>query len=258
MRNLVLLACLAVAVLSGCAAGQVDTAADSGAERILVFGASGRSGRYIIEELKAENRNFRAVTSNVARAQENLGTEYQWVEADVRDPAALAAIMAGTTHIISALGATKFTGENGPEFVDYQGVRNVVDAAKAAGVRQLVLISASGVTNPDHPLNKLGNVMTWKLKGEDYLRSSGLPYTIVRPGGLKDTPAGEGAIVFRQGDDLPYTSKMSVTSRSDLALICIRALDEPGALNRTFEVFSDVSRSFDPAWTNLYGTLVAD
>jgi uncharacterized protein YbjT (DUF2867 family) len=232
--------------------------AGAGDEKIVVFGASGRSGRYIIRELAADGRTFVGVTSNSARARENVPGDYEWVEADVRDPAAVAAALRGATAVISALGATQFKGPNGPEFVDWEGVRNVVDAAKAAGVAQMVLISASGVTNPDHPLNKMGNVMTWKLKGEDYLRASGVPYTVIRPGGLTDTEPYQHAIVFRQGDNLPYGTKLSVTSRGDVARMCIAAIDDPAARNKTLEAFTDASLPYSTAWADGFAGLLSD
>ena len=240
------MAVLAAVVLAGFAALPEPSSAEAGSspggELILVFGASGRSGRYVIEELRSAGRSFRAVTSNVQRAREQLGSGYDWVEADVRDPQSLDAIFHGVSGVISALGATEFDGPNGPEFVDYQGVRNVVDAAIRNGARQMVLISAAGVTAPDHPLNRLGGVMTWKLKGEDYLRASGLAYTIVRPGGLLDTDTGQSLVVFRQGDNVPYSDPLSLTSRGDLARICIAALAEPEARFKTFEAFNDVTQ----------------
>lgn len=228
-------------LLSACTSGTVATMPRAGAspdELILVFGASGRTGRYIIRQLTAEGRSFRAVTSNVERARSQVGAEYPWVPGDVRDPQSLEPLFVGATTIISALGATEFKGPNGPEFVDYQGVKNIVDIAKRNKIRDVVMISAAGVTVPDHPLNRMGKVMTWKLKGEDYLRASGLPYTILRPGGLQDTNAGLMGITFYQGDKVAYNSKESVTSRGELAAICIATLDEPAARFKTLEVFN--------------------
>jgi uncharacterized protein YbjT (DUF2867 family) len=247
--------------LPGCAStsDSDNTFAAAAEERIVVFGASGKSGRYILRELQEQGRNFVAVTSNIKRARENVSADYQWVQADVRDPAQVQSALQDATQVISALGATQFKGDNSPEFVDFQGVANVVDGAVAVGAQQMVLISASGVTTDNHPLNKLGNVMDWKLKGENYLRASGLPYTIIRPGGLLDRDAGEFLVVFRQGDDLPYTSKLSVTTRGDLALICIAALDIPAARNKTFEVFDDrTTPAEQPDWDAEFAALVAD
>jgi uncharacterized protein YbjT (DUF2867 family) len=87
------------------------------------------------------------------------------------------------------------------------------------------------VTHPDHPLNAFGQVLTWKLKGEDALRGSGLNYTIVCPGGLRDEPGGRYRLRFDQGDRMT-----GMISREDVAEICIQALDEPAARNLTFEV----------------------
>jgi len=103
--------------------------------------------------------------------------------------------------VVSAIGARGAKGPDRPEMIDYQGVANLAAAAAQAGIRHFVLVSSMGTTQADHPLNKLfGNVMIWKAKGEQALRDSGVPYTIVRPGGLVNEPAGQGRIQLVQGD----------------------------------------------------------
>ena len=81
----VLIVAIAIPLLSSCATG--ESAAQSAepivAERILVFGASGRSGQYLIKSLQNQDRSFVAVTSNVQRAQEKVGADIAWVEAVV-------------------------------------------------------------------------------------------------------------------------------------------------------------------------------
>jgi uncharacterized protein YbjT (DUF2867 family) len=99
--------------------------------------------------------------------------------------------------------------------------------------------------------------MTWKLKGEDYLRSSGIAYTIIRPGGLKDLDAGAMGIVLKQGDSIPYNSPESQTGRGDLASICIAALDEPATRFRTFETAND-SKAVPGAWRKEFAALSPD
>jgi uncharacterized protein YbjT (DUF2867 family) len=254
----VLLGCL-LATLAACTTGAeiANRAGTSTDEVILVFGASGRTGQYIIRQLAAEGRIYRAVTSNVERARAKVGENYPWVQADVRDPASLAPLFAGATTVISALGATEFKGPNGPEFVDYEGVRNVVDVARANNIRQVVLISAAGVTVADHPLNRMGGVMTWKLKGEDYLRSSGIAYTILRPGGLKDTEAGTVGVTLLKGDRVPYNDRRSITSRGELAAVAIGALDDPAARFKTVEIFND-SDARPGNWRSLFAGVPAD
>lgn len=69
--------------------------------------------------------------------------------------------------------------------VDWLGQKAGIDAAKAAGVKQVILISSMGGTDPNHELNKLGNgnILQWKRKAEQYLVASGMSYTIIHPGG---------------------------------------------------------------------------
>ncbi|KAJ4788979.1 NAD(P)-binding Rossmann-fold superfamily protein [Rhynchospora pubera] len=112
---------------------------------------------------------------------------------------------------------------------------------------RLVHVSSAGVTRPDRPgldlskqppavrLNKeLGFILTYKLKGEDVIRESGISYAIVRPCALTEEPAGAD-LVFDQGDNI--TGKVS---REEIAQICIAALDSPYACDKTFEVKSTV------------------
>ncbi|KAJ1691018.1 hypothetical protein LUZ63_015173 [Rhynchospora breviuscula] len=112
---------------------------------------------------------------------------------------------------------------------------------------RFVHVSSAGVTRPDRPgldlskqppavrLNKeLGFILTYKLKGEDVIRESSIPYAIVRPCALTEEPAGAD-LVFDQGDNI--TGKVS---REEIARICIATLDSPYACDKTFEVKSTV------------------
>lgn len=110
---------------------------------------------------------------------------------------------------------------------------------------RFVHVSSAGVTRPDRPgldlskqppavrLNKeLDFILTFKLKGEDLIRESGIPYAIVRPCALTEEPAGAD-LIFDQGDNI--TGKIS---REEVACICIAALESPYTCDKTFEVKS--------------------
>ncbi|XP_059436014.1 protein HIGH CHLOROPHYLL FLUORESCENCE PHENOTYPE 173, chloroplastic-like [Corylus avellana] len=110
---------------------------------------------------------------------------------------------------------------------------------------RFVHVSSAGVTRPERPgldlskqppavrLNKeLGFILTFKLKGEDELRESGMPYAIVRPCALTEEPAGAD-LIFDQGDNI--TGKIS---REEVARICVAALESTYACDKTFEVKS--------------------
>lgn len=70
--------------------------------------------------------------------------------------------------------------------VDWIGQKKQFDAAKAAGVKHIVLVGSMGGTDLSNTLNKLGdgNILVWKRKAEQYLVELGITYTIIHPGGM--------------------------------------------------------------------------
>ena len=261
-RRLLILAFLVSSLLSGCV---TQSGADLQGQTILVAGASGRTGRYVVQHLQDDHLRFRAMTRNRAEAVKRLSAadpavdwnRVDWIECDVRDPAQAAAAMRGVDRVISVIGANTVGDDNSAEFVDYGGVRNLVDAAVREKVQQFVLLTAIGVTDPAHPFNKATKgALGWRFKGEEYLRASGLTYTIVRPGGLVNDPAGQKGLRLEQGDVWRPLLR-STLSRDDLALVLIEALRQPGARNVTFELVNDASLP-PGAWRDRFATLKPD
>lgn len=245
----------AIFLMVGCTAGaDPSVGSEPGKAAVtLVAGATGGTGRALVKNLLAQGYQVRALVRDAARAQQVLGDEVDYRVGDVRDIETLRPAMEGVDFVISAIGAGRSDPKNGPEAVDYGGVKNLASAAHEAGVQQFVLISSGGATQEDHELNKMfNNILRWKFKGEEALRSSGLTYTVVRPGGLSDNPGGEQQLIFAQGDN----SAGRIT-REDVALICIQALQVPAARNRTFEAFSsETSGSND--WPTMFSALQPD
>lgn len=143
-----------------------------------------------------------------------------------------------------------------------------IQSIKAYGgeiLPQFVLVSSAGVTRPGRPginldeeppavrLNEqLGGILTWKLKGEDSLRKSGIPYTIIRPCALTEEPKGK-SLIFDQGDNIK-----GKISREDVAEICVQALKYPQARNVTFEVKEGEDYTGSIEWQRLFANLQAD
>lgn len=238
--------------------GELPEPKASGPAIVLVAGATGRTGRLVLQQLRRDPRYaLRPMARDVAAARTAIGRDYAWVAGDVTKPATLGPALAGVSLVVVTVGGTERSGPNSPEFVDYGGVKNLVDAARAAGVRQLVLQSSIGVGSggglPGIMLNLFsGDALVWKAKGEAHLRASGLPYTIVRPGGLTDDPGGQAGLVLRQGDE-----GSGRIPRADVAAVLIAALDNPDALRKTFEVISDDQAKRD-AWRTGFSALRRD
>ena len=266
----------AVLVMTGCVSGQggstessVTPAPEAAVPEapavtgtVLVAGATGGTGSQIVKHLVINGFTVRAMVRDEARAREALseyGDSIQYVVADVRKPDQLIEAMTGADFVITSIGGSRNDDSNSPEFVDYGGVRNLADVAAGLNIKQFVLVSSSGVTQEDHFLNKMfNNVLIWKLKGEDALRASGVPYTVVRPGGLVNKPGSLDKIVFAQGDTTAGT-----IAREDVARICVAALQYPEASGKTFETYSEqveqgaISEQ-GTDWVSLFGKLKAD
>lgn len=238
--------------LAGCSTGLV-----SGPKTVLVAGATGQTGRLVVQQLLAEGYSVRALVRDTAKAQEALGDKVQLVQGDIKEPATLGPAVAHVDAVISAVGAKAARGPDSPEFIDYGGVKNLAEAAAKAKVKQFVLMSSRSVTQENHPLNKMfGDVLKWKLKGENALRGSGVPYTVIRPGGLlpATAPGGQKTVVFEQGD---AQAAQTTISRADVATICVQALKYPEARNRTFETNS-VTGPPTTDWKAMFAALKAD
>merc|ERR1719188_1704881 len=113
----------------------------------------------------------------------------------------MAAALKGTKFLICATGFVP-----GNPF-DMNRLAKAVDAAKKAGVERFVLVSSiltngraiGQENNPGFVItNAFGNILDEKLVAEKYLAQSGLDYTILRPGGLKDKPAEGAAVIGKE------------------------------------------------------------
>ncbi|MGK7921971.1 MAG: CIA30 family protein [Trichodesmium sp.] len=144
-----------------------------------------------------------------------------------------------------------------------------VESIKTYGSDELpkfVLVSSAGVTRPGRPgLNldeqppavkfndQLKGLLNWKLKGEEVIRSSGIPYTVIRPCGMTEQPGGQ-ALIFDQGDNIK-----GIVSRDDIAELCVKVLEENKASNTTFEAKGDKENQASAEnWQKLFNSLETD
>lgn len=192
--------------------------------RILVLGASGRTGRQVVEQALGHGHDVTAFVRDPSR----LGIEHERLRAivgDATDAAAVQRAVEGQEAVISALGAT----ESRPVHVYSDGIANTVRAMTARGVRRLVVISAGGVGGKlaELPLRlrlfmstpAMRDVYADMERMEGDVMLSDLVWTIVRPGGLTDGPlTGRYRTVL--GSVVPKASRVSRADVAALALKC--------------------------------------
>ena len=207
--------------------------------RVLILGATGRIGPFIAKVIAADGYTVRATTRNPARARQQFGDAYEWVRADVRDPRTLVGPMEDVDYVVSSIRSSHWIGPYSPEMVDYHGMRNLVDAAQEAGVKHFVLVStATSGPQVDQSKNPDKNyVRYFKTRGEQYLRESGMSYTIIAPGRVPQEDGG--TIPFILLDRKDYS--VSRITAGDIALVALDSLTNPAARGKAFAMRNDTS-----------------
>ena len=142
---------------------------------ILIVGASGALGSIVAGRLLENGEAVRGMsrTPQKLTGLKEMGGEV--LQGDLRDPASLRRACDGATKVVAAAHSILGRGEERSELVDDKGHRDLIDAAREAGVQHFVYISVIGAS-PDH----LSRFARHKYEVEQYLKASGLPYTIVR------------------------------------------------------------------------------
>jgi uncharacterized protein YbjT (DUF2867 family) len=212
----------------------------------LVVGATGQTGKHIVRQLVERQISVKALVRNLEKAKELLPPEVELVVGDVLQPNTIENALLDCNVLLCATGATPSLDATGPYQVDYQGTKNLVDAAKAKEIEHFVLVSSLCVSKFFHPLNLFWLILYWKQQAEFYIQQSGLVYTIVRPGGLK-TEDNEDNIIMSSADTLFEGS----IPRQKVAKVCVEALFTPEAKSKIVEIVA-TPEAESKTWSQLF------
>ena len=199
--------------------------------RVFVAGATGKTGKHIVRQLIDKNVPVKALVRDAEKARTVLPDTAELIVGDVLKPDSFKSALADCSVLICATGASPSLDPTGPYQVDYQGTKNLVDAAKAEGIEHFVLVSSLCVSKFFHPLNLFWLVLYWKKQAEAYIQDSGIPYTIVRPGGLKAEDNSDNIIM--EGADTLFDGSIP---RPKVAQVCVEALFQPQARSKIVEI----------------------
>jgi uncharacterized protein YbjT (DUF2867 family) len=199
--------------------------------KAFVAGAAGQTGRRIVQELVRREVPVRAMVRDLEKARQILPASVELVVGDVLKPEALKQAIGDCTVLISATGAAPSFDPTGPYKVDFEGTKNLVNASKAIGIQHFVMVSSLCTSQLFHPLNLFWLILVWKKRAEEYLQSSGLVYTIVRPGGLKNEDNTDSIVM--SGADTLFDGSIP---RTKVAEVCVAALLQPESKNKVVEI----------------------
>ena len=209
--------------------------------RIVIFGASGSTGRLLTEQALAAGHDVVAVTRRPADfpiRHEQLSV----VEADVHDGPAVDRAVDGADVVLSTLGVP-FTRK--PVNIYSDGIRNIIAAMSRHGVERVVVVTSTATEPHDHAdggflLNRVlqplvsatiaKTVYSDMRRMEALLRDSDLRWTIVRPAKLFDAPAVSSYELHE--DPAPGI----FTSRADLAASMLKQATDDRFVRKAIEV----------------------
>lgn len=217
--------------------------------RVFVTGGSGFVGSAVIDELLNRGDSVQALVHSKAIRGDD--PRVHSVQADLLDREALAEGMRGCDAVVHLVGIIMEKPAKGLTFerIHYEGTKAVVDAVRSAGVRRYMHMSALGV-RPD----AVSEYHRTKHRAEEYVRSSGLDWTILRPS-LIHGPQGEfmkTEVQWARGFRLPPflfmpyfgagflgsrgAGKLQPVYVNDVARAFSDALQNPGTIGRMYSL----------------------
>lgn len=226
---------------------------------ILVVGATGSLGGRITRRLLAQGKSVRIlarhnpISEELAKqgrantAQSLIEAGAQGVNGDLKDRASLDAAVRGVDTVITTATASQRGGEDTLDSVDLQGTLNLIEAAKAAGVRRFVYTSIIAAVE-GHP------VPLFNIKGtcEAALARSGMEGVILAPSAFMEVWIGmvvgiplmahQPITLIGQGDH-----RHNFISEADVAAFALAALDNPAAANQRIGIGGPASYT----WTEV-------
>ena len=207
---------------------------------ILVIGSTGMVGSEVCQLLVSKNVQVRALVrttgDNSKRDKLNV-PGVQLFEGDLRDKSTFPEMLEGITTVITTVSSMPFSyvpGQNDITKVDEEGVINLIDASKKAGVKHFIYTSFSKNLDLDFPIRNA------KRKVEKYLQNSGMNYTILRPGYFMElwlsSAVGFDAMNGKVNICGTGTNPVAYISYKDVAKFAVESISNPAAKNAVLEL----------------------
>ncbi len=204
--------------------------------RLVLFGATGRTGRRLLEQALAQGHTVRAFVRNPAAlaSQDRLTI----LQGDVLNPAHVEGAVKTQDAVVCALGGARKANPSGqgPVSIRTMGTERILTAMETLGVRRFICESAYGVGEAKN--RSLYGLLAWKLakagfedteRQEQLIRQSRLDWIIVRAARLTDEPKRG---VYLAGVGLPV-GPFARIGRADVADFMLKQLTNNTYLHKT-------------------------
>lgn len=201
---------------------------------VLIFGASGQTGHAVVSEALARGHGVSAFVRDPARLAA-AHPALRVIRGDVGDAGAVTQAVPGHDAVVSTLGVGSPLAH---DQVVIDGVRHILGAMQAGGIRRLIYQSFIGVRESRAavgfvlrfvaPLPLRHEIADHETK-EALIMASGIDWTIVRPPKLTNGPRSRR---YRAGEDLTTWVPVPLLSRADVAHFIVGELESPSFVRR--------------------------
>ncbi|OWV37611.1 sugar epimerase [Bacillus spizizenii] len=199
--------------------------------KVFLIGANGQIGQRLVS-LFRDNPDH-SVRAMVRKEEQKAPLGAAGAEAVLANlegsPEEIAAAAKGCDAIIFTAGSGGSTGYDKTLLVDLDGAAKAMEAADIAGIKRFVMVSALQAHNRENWNESLKPYYVAKHYADKILEASGLTYTIIRPGGLRNE-SGKGTV------SVAADLERGFISRDDVAKTVIASLDETNTENRAFDL----------------------
>jgi len=197
---------------------------------LAVTGGTGFVGQHLLRMAVERGHDVRALT----RGWKPPEDEIAWIDGALDRTESLMKLCTGADAVIHVAGAINARDRAGFETVNVGGTANVIDAARAGGVRRFVHISSLSAREP-----QLSDYGWSKARSERLVAASGLDWTIIRPPAVYGPGDRETLELFKMARRgfvaLPPKGRFSVIHVEDLCRLILAVLDQPDTLSETYE-----------------------
>jgi len=221
---------------------------------ILVTGGSGFVGGRVVHLLREQDRPVRCLVREPRKAETLLNWGCELVKGDVTDPTSLRRAVDGVDVVVHLVAIRQGPPEKFQHVME-QATRDLVGAAKEAGVRRFVLMSALGTSEQTKDLVPYYGA---KWQEEQDVQKSGFPYVIFRPSFIFGRDGGILPTFRRLAKIAPVTpiigsgeQKIQPIWVDDVAAYFAKAIDHEPAMNRIFELGGPDVVTWNEFWERL-------
>jgi uncharacterized protein YbjT (DUF2867 family) len=180
---------------------------------ILIAGATGKTGQHLVQYLIDQGHKPTALVRESSDTR-SLPQGIDLRHGDLTDLET--GVCDGMDAVIFAAGSGGTTGPEMTQKVDRDGAKRLIDLALESGVKRFVMLSSIGA-DQSNPTGDMAPYLNAKHEADEYLKASGVTYSILRPVALTNNGRGTDVIL---GADVDKSAK---ASRADVAYVLAQA-----------------------------------